>query len=106
MVNTMVSKDDFAVLNSDGEYEEIAKTGEKREKVVQKNLGEELSTEGKKWLARYLDQLVSSAKAAGRQEAEMRGQSKMRQMMIIVAASALLSFGSLALQAAKIYGMV
>jgi len=61
---------------------------------LDENLENSMTEARKQWLADYIDGLVSKAIATGQKEAELRGGSKMKMMMMGVLASTIFSLAS------------
>jgi len=92
------------VLGSDGEYHEVESREDIKEELDENT--ETISEDDRRYLARFIENQVSLAKSVGRKEAEMRGESKMKQMFIASAAAAVFSMGAAAATVMRAYGMI
>lgn len=92
------------VMGSDGEYHDV-ETREDIKDELDENTNT-ISEDDRRYLARFIENQVSLAKSVGRKEAEMRGESRMKQMFVASAAAALFSAGAAAVTVLRAYGMI
>lgn len=88
-------------MNSDGRYEPVSKPEEVKEEIQENTELEDLE-----WLARFIEEQVSLAKSIGRKEAELRGESNMKQIYMLSGAAAVFSFAASAVTVLNAYGML
>ncbi|MFB6181132.1 MAG: hypothetical protein ABEJ93_04600 [Candidatus Nanohalobium sp.] len=97
-------KKKFGVMNSDGEYETLENQEEIKEELDRGT--ESISEEDKKFIARRLEENLSLAKSVGRKEAELRGNSKQKQMFVMMIMATVFSAAAAGVSIMSAYGMI
>jgi hypothetical protein len=100
----MVEVAGYQIMDSDGEYKEVETRDDIKDELDSNT--DTISEDDRRYLARFIENQVSLAKSVGRKEAEMRGESKMKQMFVASAASALFAMVAAGATIMRAYGMI